>query len=287
LLSNTHLANLDSYTGKTNSFLSSLLSIKETIQNTKENIIDTNFDIADQEIRIMQAEDNLLEAKEELSNYFIRAPFSGMIAEMDIGKGDSVNSSTRIATLITNQKIAEITLNEIDIAKVEIGQKANITFDAIEDLNITGKVVEIDAIGSTMQGVVTYDVKISLDIQDERIKSGMSLSASIITDIKQDTLLVPNSAVKQQGGRFYGEIVSQSGEKLNPATANILGDVISSDLYSQQIEMGLSNETMTEVIDGLKEGDVIVTQTSSSGQSSSNSERFGSGGGGNFMRIMH
>lgn len=285
-VSDTHLSDLSSYTSKTNNYLLNLLSIKNSIQSGREELIDTNFDIDNQEIQVMKAEETLLEAKEKLSDYFIRAPFSGIIAEMNIVKGDSVGSSTVIAILITNQKIAEITLNEIDIAKVRVGQKANITFDAIEDLNLTGKVVEVDTIGSTTQGVVTYDVKISFDTQDERIKPGMSISASIITDIKQDTLLISNSAVKQQGEVFYVEVVDGADVRTDEAAANVSADIISSKLRSQQVQIGLSNETITEIIEGLEEGDMVVTQISGSSQTSLNNERFGPEGGGSFMRIM-
>ena len=98
--------------------------------------------------------------------------------------------------LITKQKIAEISLNEVDAAKVKVGQKVTLTFDAIDGLSITGEVSEIDALGTVSQGVVTYGVKIAFDTQDERVKSGMSVSAAIITDVKQNVLLVPNAAVK-------------------------------------------------------------------------------------------
>jgi HlyD family secretion protein len=106
-----------------------------------------------------------------------------------------------VATLITKQKIAQVSLNEVDITKIKSGQKVNITFDAIENLNITGQVLDVDLVGTVSQGVVSYNVKIGLDIDDERIKSGMSVSASIITDIRQDVVSVPVTANKNPCGR--------------------------------------------------------------------------------------
>ncbi|MDD5433706.1 MAG: hypothetical protein PHE77_03610, partial [Candidatus Pacebacteria bacterium] len=61
--------------------------------------------------------------------------------------------------------MAEISLNEVDVAKVKIGQRAIITFDAIDELEITGKVEDVDTIGTVSQGVVSYNVKIIFDTQ--------------------------------------------------------------------------------------------------------------------------
>ena len=65
---------------------------------------------------------------------------------------------------------------------------------------MSGVVTEIDPIGAISQGVVTYDIKINFDVVDERVKPSMSVSAAIITDTKQNVLVVPNSAVKSKNG---------------------------------------------------------------------------------------
>ncbi len=234
-------------------------------------------DIESQRNVVAQKEDALSDAKEKLANCFVRAPFDGIIAEADsnIKKGDSVSSGTVLATLITKQKIAEITLNEVDIAKVKVGQKATITFDAIEDLNMTGQVVEINTLGTVSQGVVTYDVKILFDAQDERIKPGMTISATIITDVKQNVLLVPNSAVKSRGGASYVEMLNEiSSDQLLAGAANNAGVTSKTSPLQQTIGVGLSNDSVTEVTEGLNEGDVIVERSisASSGTQTSQSQ---------------
>ena len=70
-------------------------------------------------------------------------------------------------------------MNEVDAAKISVGNKTTLTFDATEDLTLTGKVAQIDTIGTVEQGVVSYKVKIAFDTQDERIKPGMTANASI------------------------------------------------------------------------------------------------------------
>jgi len=258
-LADSHLSNLNGFVSKANSYIQSLYSAKNTIQDSKEALISTDFDIRTQEIQLNKAKDALTDAQSKLSDYYIRAPFSGIVAKVNVKVGDS-SSGSAIATLITQQKIAGISLNEVDVSKIKLGNKATLTFDAVSDLNITGEVSEIDSIGTVSQGVVTYNVQIAFDTQDDRVKSGMSVSAAIITDTKQDVLLVPNAAVKSQSGAYYVEISDSTTSSATP--------------IRQSVEIGASNDTMTEITNGLKEGDSVVTRTvtsSATTQTSSNS----------------
>ncbi len=209
-LSNTHLSSLNTYTGNTNSYLSALLSAKTTIQSDKETLIETDYTISDQEDTIKNLENTLKEAEDNLANYTIYSPSAGIISAVNVEKGDSVSNGTVVATLISKQQIAKISLNEVDATKVKVGQKVTVTFDAIEGLDITGKVAEVDTVGTVSQGVVSYNVQISLDTQDDRVKPGMSISASIITDAKQDVLLVPSTAIKTTNGQSVVQVIDAS-----------------------------------------------------------------------------
>lgn len=298
----THQSSLDSYTGTTNSHLLNLFSIKRTIQTSKEAIVNASrsiaekteslaklkagadaLDIQSSELSIKQKKNALLDAKEKLADYFIRAPFDGVIAEANVKKGDAVSSASVFATVIARQKLAEISLNEVDVAKVKIGQKTTLTFDAVPELTITGQVAEVGSIGVVSQGVVTYGVKIAfdpvrgktpeasadmpsayrtsngVDAQDERIKPGMSVSAAIITDSKIDVLLVPNSAVKQQNGISYVEVMKDGAPE------------------QRIVETGLANDTLTEIISGLDKGEQVITQTITSATKTAQTQSQGAG----------
>ena len=263
-LADTHLANLNTYTGKTNSQLLNLSSIKNTIKSDKDAILNADLDVQSQRLSLKQKEIALQDAKDKLSDYYIRAPFNGVVAKIDIQKGDSLSSGSAVATFITTQKIAEISLNEVDVAKVKIDQKATLTFDAIDGLTITGQVADVDNLGTVSQGVVSYGVKIAFDTQDDRIKPSMSVSAAIITDTKTDALLVPNSAVKSQGDNYYVEILDVS--ILNSQQNNSGSQGVTSPTLPQNksVEIGASDDSMTEIVSGLKEGDKVVTQTTTS-----------------------
>ena len=161
-----------------------------------------------------------------------------------------------------------------------------LTFDAIEDLNITGEVGEIDAIGTVSQGVVTYNVKIVFDTQDDRVKPGMSVSAVVITDARQDVLLVSNSAVKSTNGTSYVEVVDALSLPKETSLTGTAGVILKNPPRQQQVTVGLSNDTDTEITEGLKEGDLVVSRTVSSSsvnstqtqQGTSNNRTGGTGG---------
>jgi HlyD family secretion protein len=218
------------------------------------------------------------------NNDIITAPFDGQIAVLGIQKGDQITSATVLATLVTKQELVQVSLNEVDVAKVKVGEQATLTFDAVPDLTLTGKVTEVDIIGTVTQGVVNYNVQIGLDTQNDQIKPSMSASADIITDVHQDVIAVPSGAVKTQNGQSYVQLLNSA----NPAsTAGGQSSVTSNVAPTQQaVTVGLSNDTMTEITSGLKEGDMVVTQTITSGTSAATTSASNSRtGGGGAIRI--
>ena len=244
----TESTNLISWINTVNNDLADLLSSQTAFTTTKQNIVQKKSEL----IKLKNGPDNLdlesqrlslEQAQNSYNDYFIRAPFDGLLARLSVKSVDSVNSGTIIGTLVSSQKITTITLNEVDVAKVRVGQKAKLTFDAIDGLSIDGTVVTVDLVGTVTQGVVNYNVEISLDTQDDRVKSGMSVSASIITDSKDNVLSVPNSAVKTQGKLVYVETLINNLPKRMP------------------VEVGISNDTVTEIVSGINEGDKVITRT--------------------------
>ncbi|MFA5129032.1 MAG: efflux RND transporter periplasmic adaptor subunit [Patescibacteria group bacterium] len=298
--------NISGYLSQTNGNTSSLTSIQRTIDNNFEAVEDaireieemgkTNpldiaaaeatikereaslknlktgpdaLDLRSAELSVRQRREALAEARAQLADYVVKAPFSGVVAEVNVEIGDSVSSGTAIATLITKQRIAEISLNEVDAAKVKIGQKVTLTFDAVSDLTLTGEVAEMDALGTVTQGVVSYNIKIIFDTQDERVKPGMSVSASIVTDLRQDAILVPNAAVKSSGGISYVEMPDEI--IVDEIYSSVGGIILKNSPRRQVVEVGLANDAYTEIISGLSAGDQIILRTVTSSTSSTSS----------------
>jgi HlyD family secretion protein len=203
-----------------------------------------NPSVASAKASILSAQASLQSAANNYNNNNLKAPFDGVVAVVNNKQGDQVSASSVVATIITKQQLGTVSLNEVDAAKVKVGQKTTLSFDAISDLSLTGQVAEVSSIGTTTQGVVSYAVKIGFDSQDERIKPGMSVTANIITDVKTDVLAVPSSAVKTSGNGSYIQMLDASGQPQN-----------------KTVEVGISNDTETEIVSGLNDGEQVVTQT--------------------------
>ncbi|HAT73809.1 MAG: RND family efflux transporter MFP subunit [Candidatus Moranbacteria bacterium GW2011_GWF2_36_839] len=270
------------------SYLQSLASLETAKANKKE--AKETFEDADSdddeyiakkkleaaEISVAVSEENIKSALEnyqiEKNNYTKRnvlASISGTVNAINVKNGDDLSrlssSSNSQAPIVLGDLAtlkAQVQVNEVDISNVSIGQKATMTFNGIEGLSLTGKVEKMDSLGTLTSGVVTYNVTIGFDSLDERIKPAMSVSASIITDAKQDVLIVPNGAIKTQNGRSYVQFLT-----------NGTPEQIS-------VEIGLSNNTDTQIMSGVKEGDKVITQTIKSGAASTTS-----GSGGSSLRV--
>ena len=267
------------YVTSANSVLSNLSAAAKNSDNAKDSLTDAEhalelasvgnpdgnnpFDLKLLQNTLKQKEAALADAQQALADHTIRAPFSGILASFDLRRGDSVANEGSVGTLISDQKIAELSLNEVDAAKVKVGNKASLTFDAVEDLTLTGEVAEIDTVGTVTQGVVSYTVKIGFDTQDERVKPGMTVNASIVIDEKQDVLRVPSSAVKTQNDRSYVLVfdppLSEGRSPRGPsAQAGVTSDV---EPKQVDVEVGISDDTHVEILSGLAEGQQIVTRT--------------------------
>jgi HlyD family secretion protein len=237
-----------------------LTSLKKTIENLETSISNLEDKIRSQEKLIKQKEDAVSDAKENYDNCFVRAPFDGIVGEINVKEKDSVSPQTSLFTFISTQKIAKIFLNEIDAAKAKVGQKATLTFDALPDLTLTGRVIEIDTVGTVSQGVTSYGVKISLDLDDERIKSEMSVNAEIVVDVKANVLTLPNSAIKSDGNLRYVQLIAAPKEikdKLKIGGAIVLPKEVK--IKNQPVKIGISNDEKTEILSGVSEGDIVIS----------------------------
>ena len=232
---------LSSWLATSNGLVSSFLSVQNNIISNTQALEDLIEGASD--IDIKSAKLNVESKQNAYNDCFIRAPFDGIVSNLTAKVGESSGSS--VGTLITRQKVAVISLNEVDIANIKVDQKATLTFDAIEGLSIVGRVSQIDTVGTVNSGVVNYDVKISFD-DNNKIKPGMSVNASIVTGVSQDVLTISNSALKSDNKNgYYVEI-------LNPNT-NLP--------VKKNIKVGLSNDIKTEIVSGLDEGNKVITKT--------------------------
>jgi HlyD family secretion protein len=276
----TQETNLENYLGTINAdvtslygYQSTLISDKSSLQAANQNLVTQQasyqellagpnpLDVQAQELSIQQAQNNLTDAQNTLANYTIRAPFDGTIAAVDISVGDNVSGGTTIATIITPQQYAEIPLNEVDAAKVQVGDKATLTFGALPNVTVAGHVTEMDTIGTVSQGVVTYNVQVTLDTQNASIKPGMSVSANIITNVAQNVIGLPSAAVHTQGQTSYVLVVPANSIASTLADGSV---TLRSAPVSQTVTTGLSDGVNTEIVSGLQAGEEVILRTNSS-----------------------
>ena len=253
---------LATWSGEIDSYVATLLADKNSIVQSAESLTSLvngvdPLDIQSQELSIQAAQ-------ESYNNYFIYAPISGILS-LNSKPTDTVSNGTTIGTIISQQKIATIALNEIDAAKVQIGDKATLTFDALNNFSVAATVTDVSVIGTVSSGVVTYNVTITLDTNDARIKPGMSINASIVTDVESNVLTVPNAAIKTQGTISYVQELNQTAS----TTQATSGVTSATPPKNVPVTVGISNSTVTEILSGLSAGNQVIIKTTTSGPTTS------------------
>jgi len=246
-------------------------------------VLENKIDLA--ENSVVQAQKSLTAsagsyrtAVDDASKRTVTSPIDGTIIDVSVKNGDelgsSKDSSSESAIIVGDLSTlkAEIPVNEVDITKVEVGQKVAITLDALEDVEFTGEVEKIDSIGTSSSGVVSYNVTVKFDELDDRIKPTMSVAAVITVSEKENVITVSSSAIKSgPNGDSYVEVLENGMPKM------------------VTVEVGDSNDTDTEITSGISEGDNVITQTiesSSSDDTSSSSSSSSSKSGMSSMRMM-
>ena len=214
--------------------------------------------------------------KQQAGERSVTAPMAGTVNAVNIQNGDDLgklsSGSSRIIPIIIGDLStmkAQVQINEVDVPNVQLGQKATMTFSAVPNLTVTGKVEKMDSLGTITSGVVTYNATIGFDNLDSRIKSGMSVSAAIITGVEQDVITVPNSAIKTGAGGSYVQVLN-SGQKIPEQVS---------------VQVGVANNTDTEIVSGLNVGDNVVTKTINSSSASSTTSSANPGGAAGGIRI--
>ena len=222
-------------------------------------------ELATAEAAVVSAETSVKLAERDLAKAELKAPFTGTVARVNLTVGESSSSLTSGSTTTSSLDASAIVLSdlsrlritvsvdELDIAQVTIGQDVRITLDALPDIEIDGTVDQIAPLATvSAQGATTYEVDVEFDPGDAGVKPGMTASVQIITDVKGDAVLVPRRAVEISAGETYVYIPSDEGEP-DLETGRPASE-------QRQIEIGLSNAQFIEITDGLEAGEEVLVQ---------------------------
>jgi HlyD family secretion protein len=204
----------------------------------------TQEEIMQSEVAVEQAQIGLEQALEDLNGATLRAPFDGIVAEINLHVGELPPTTTSAIVFIENNQFhIDVEVDEIDIVLIVPGQPVNITLDALPDAALRGEVTDIAPAASVSTGVVTYTVRIELEPTDMALRSGMTATADIVVERTEDVLIVPNWAIRydRESGQAFASVLTESGA-----------------LEEVPVELGLRGETHSQVLDGLSEGDRVA-----------------------------
>ena len=208
--------------------------------------------ISEATANVAQAKAAVERAEEELANATIRAPIRATVLTRDVEIGSPVSSILNLganATLVmTLGDIDEVfvrgKVDEADIGRVRLGQRARITTETFRERVFEGRVTQISPIGVEKDNVTTFEVEVSIDNAGKELKANMTSNAEIVLEELPNSLLLPEAAVVYDAQRRAFVDVVDAAEK--------------SGRRRVPIKVGVGNGTRIQVLDGLKEGDKIV-----------------------------
>ena len=225
---------------------------------TAEDLIDSYQDSMDNaESQLESAQTSLDNTQEEYDNYTITAPISGQVITKNYKVGDTIerntSSSTTVATIYDLSELTfEMSIDELDVLNVEVGQTVEVTADALEGQTFTGTVTNVSLESSYSNGVTTYPVTVTMNEMGDLLP-GMNVDGVIILDEAEDVLAVPSGAL-MRGNQVYVQDTSVT-EAQGPVPAGF---------RAVQVETGVISDSYVEITSGLEEGDVVYVADTTS-----------------------
>ena len=218
---------------------------------------DLDIQIENARIALENAQLSLKNAQEKLDDYTITSTIDGQVIEKNLDVGDNINGMSSSGTTVTypaviydrSQLTFEMDIDEQDISQIQVGQKVEITADALDGQSFTGVVDKININGTTASGHTSYPVTVLVDGSPEELYPGMNVSAKIIVEEVGNVLVLPVEAVER------GNTVLVAKEGCLDEKGNVV-DVTATE--ERQVTLGRNDDNYIEIVDGLEEGEVIL-----------------------------
>jgi HlyD family secretion protein len=225
------------------------------------------------EAGVKQAQAALESAETNLRYSTIRSPIDGIVISRNIDVGQTVAASLQAPTLFTiandlRKMEVETNIDEADIGKIHEGQHATFTVDAYPDLPFDGVVTQIRLAPIIQQNVVTYNVVISVDNPELKLKPGLTANVSILVDRRENVLKIPNAALRFHPGFTPMENgiskrmapASRSAALTNTSRATVWIFSAEGKPKPAPIQTGITDGSFTELVAGeLREGEQVIT----------------------------
>jgi len=204
-----------------------------------------NEDLKRLKTEVESARATLKIAEVELSYATLYAPISGIIASVSTQEGETVAVGLSVPTFVTiidlDRLQIETYVDEVDIGKIKVGQKASFSVEAFPSVDIEGEVVGIYPKALLRENVVFYNVVIkSVKLSSVALRPEMTANVSIFLESRKDVLLVPAKSVKKSGGASFVYVI-ENGKPMR-----------------REVRVGWKQGLFIEIIEGLKEGDEVL-----------------------------
>ena len=232
-----------------------------------------------------QAKLTVATAAKAVRETVLRAPISGTITAVNASVGDNVGGSSSSANggantgatdnssassgIVTIANLAKLEVvagfAEADATKIKVGQNATVTLSALPNTTVAGKVTAVSPTSTVTSNVVTYDVTVALVNPSSSVRNGMTADVSVVVSRKTNVLGLPSAAITT-AGRASTVTILRDGEKTVTT-----------------VTTGLVGTSTTEILSGVKLGDVVVEPTVSVTASTSTRSNANPFGGGAFV----
>ncbi len=263
---------------------------KETLEQAELQVATGEIGLESLREAIAQAQANLAKAKDELAKTTIRSPIAGTVTQLNAEKGEitltgTMNNPGTVILVVSDMSeiLAEVDVDETRVVQVTPGQRARVVVDAIgETTPYMGTVDEIAGTATQRAGeqVRVFPVKVVLDAVDAKLRPGMTAKAKITTEGAEGALTVPIQAVLLRSVSEIEKALETKEEKTTPPEAGA-ETVEAEDVEKEEtpatdereivflvkdgkavitpVKTGISDDTSVVILEGLSEGDTVVT----------------------------
>ncbi|GGJ39631.1 efflux RND transporter periplasmic adaptor subunit [Deinococcus roseus] len=253
---------------------SSLTTAKLNLASARENLSTKSTtgaqDLKSSQLAVEQARLSIKTAQDNLAQTKIYAPISGIISSLDSADGTMVSGNTGVLTIQNDNKVkVPVQVDETEISKVKVGQRVEVTLDALPDQTFEGKVTQVDPSATISQNIAVFNATVTLDNPEHTLRPGMSAESTIITLEVPAAMMVPKTAVDTVRRRAYVNVQHEDGT-----------------IEAVRVRTGPDDGTNIVVESGLQPGQKVVlpttTTTSASGTQRQTGQNGQNGQGNNF-----
>jgi RND family efflux transporter MFP subunit len=200
-----------------------------------------------QRAQLAGAQGTLASLYADLAKRRLLAPVPGTVTLVDVRLGETAQPGTTVVAMNADGNFEiEVNVSEIDVGKVQVGDRVAITLDAFPgETSWAGSVATVNPSEKVVDGIIFYKTVIVFDTEDPRLKSGMTANLDIETGRAAGVLRVPLRAVKERGGKVYVQVMTTA----------------SAEPEDREVMLGIEDNDGAEVRSGLAEGDLVVVGT--------------------------